>query len=144
MLACCIVAIICHFLYQIRMEDVLRKNDLTPQQLDIPMPFNQRMEFAEKLTEWEPLVPRLGLTEVHKASIRKDYQNHRSQCSACLTEWHDKFGSQATFLKLAQALEQMENMDHVEKLIDIFKTVKPVSIPPSDLNSEEVPGKRHV
>ena len=124
------------------MEDVLQNYDLTPQQLDIPMPFNHRMEFAEKLTEWEPLVPRLGLTEVHKASIRKDNpQNHRSQCSACLTKWHDKFGSQATFLKLAQALKDMESMDRVEKLIDIFKTAKPVSILPSDLNSEEVPGK---
>ena len=70
--------------------------------------------------------------------IQHDHpQNLKSKCSACLTKWQDKFGSQATFLKLAQALEEIESMNHIERLIEIF--LKHNSAPPSDLSSEILP-----
>ena len=116
----------------VSLEDVLLRYGLTSQQLDVPISFKQCVEFSEKLTEWEPLAPRLDLKDVDIATIHKDHPlNLRSQCSACLTKWQGKLGSQATFLKLAQVLKEKESMDRVEKLIDMFKTVEPISAPPS-------------
>ena len=109
----------------VSLEDALLKYDLTPQQLDVPISFNNCVEFSEKLTEWEPLAPRLDLKKVDIAAIKHDHKNLRPQCSACLTKWQEKFGSQATFLKLAQALKKVEKMDCVEMLCEIFKTVNP-------------------
>ena len=126
----------------VSLEDALLRCDLTPQQLDFPISFKQCVEFSEKLTEWEPLAPRLDLTDTDIATIKHDHPlNLRSQCSACLTKWQGKLGSQATFLKLAQALKETESMNRVEKLIDIFKTVKLIPAPPSDLviSSEVLP-----
>ena len=119
----------------VSLEDALLKYDLTEQQLDVPISYKHCVEFAEKLTEWEPLAPRLDLTDTDIVTIKHDHPlNLRSQCSACLNKWQRKLGSQATFLKLAQALKEIENMYRFEKLIDIFKTVqvKPISAPPSD------------
>ena len=125
----------------VSLEDVLLRYHLTRQQLDVPISFKQCVKFSEKLTEWEPLAPRLYLTDADSviATIRHDHQlNLRSQCSACLTKWQGKLGCHATFLKLAQALKDIESMDRVEKLIDIFKTVEPISAaPPSDQISSE-------
>ena len=118
----------------VSLEDVLLRNGLTSQQLDVSISFKQCVEFGEKLTEWEALAPRLDLTDVDIAMIHKDHPlNFRSQCSACLTKWQGKFGSQATFLKLAQALKEIESMNRVEKLIDIFKS----SALPSELMLSE-------
>ena len=109
----------------VSLEDALLRYGLTSQQLDVPISFKQCVEFSEKLTEWEPLAPRLDLKDTDIARIRENNpQNLGSQCSACLTKWQVKLGSQATFLKLAQALKEIESMDRVEKLIDISKTVK--------------------
>ena len=117
------------------LADTLEKHHLTQLELNIPMSFELCTEFADKLTEWEPLAPRLDLDHAEIATIKHDNpQNLRSQCSACLTKWQNKFGSQATFLKLAQALK---SIDRVEKLIEIFKT-KPPQIE-RDLSSEIVP-----
>ena len=103
-------------------SEVFKKRGLTQQQLDVPISFKHCREFSEKLAEWESLAPRLYLTDTDIATIKHDHQlNLRSQCSACLTKWQDKFGSQATFLNLAQALEG--SVDRIEKLCEYFKTI---------------------
>ena len=104
-----------------KIDDVFQRCDLTQQQLDVPVSYKHCREFSEKLAEWEPLAPRLYLTDTDIATIKHDHPlNLRSQCSACLNKWQGKFGSQATFLKLAQALEG--NVDRIEKLCEYFNT----------------------
>ena len=122
----------------VSLEDAVESYHLTPEQLNIPISFKHCMEFAEKLTEWEPLAPRLDLEQAEIITIQHDHPlNLRSQCSACLTKWQKKLGRSATFWKLAQALKEMESMDPIEKLIEIF--LKSISATPSDRSSEIVP-----
>ena len=111
-------------------EAILQQYDLTQEKLEVPISDIHCIEFSEKLTEWEPLAPRLGLTRAEISEINKDNPlNFRKQCSACLLKWKEKYGRNATYWMLAQCLYAITALDYIDTL---FQMNIPTPVPPSD------------
>lgn len=103
------------------LKEVLQQFSLTQEELDKPCTFEQCSEIASKMVKWEPVAPFIGLDESDIVAIQRDNKDYDSQRSSALNTWREKYGSRATFLKLARAFEKKELFDHVEMVCKVFK-----------------------
>ena len=105
------------------LDEVLRRHNLTEQQIDVACSHGHVVEIAGKLSTWKYLAFHIGLDETDVTDIERDNSHdHRSQCLAALQKWRQKFGSNATYLSLAKGLEKVGRLDLVETVCEIFQS----------------------
>ena len=109
---------------EMSLKEVLSRFKLTQEELDQPCTFEQCNDLASKMVKWEPVAPYIGLNEANIEAIKRDNTTYEYQRSASLNKWKDKYGSKATFFKLAQGFEKIKSFDHVEKVCEVFISQK--------------------
>ncbi len=63
-----------------------------------------------KLDKWELLAQLIGLTQADCTAIKANsWICYEQQRVAALVKWRGKFGSTATYLKLAEGLKKIDN-----------------------------------
>ena len=95
-----------------RLQVILDENELKEDQLQIPCTDEHLKKLANKLKAWEPLALSLGLTKDEVLAIKGDQKS-----LAALRKWKEKDKKKATYLKLAQKLEETEQLDLVEEIL---------------------------
>ncbi len=94
------------------LDDVFKQYGLSKEELNTPSSTEDCAELAMKLDKWELLAQVIGLTQADCTAIKAN--SWISQ--ATLVKWRGKFGSTATYLKLAEGLKKIDNLDLVEEL----------------------------
>ena len=111
--------------FGVSLDEELQRFDLNRQQLNFPCSSEDCNKVARILVDWEPLAPFIGLEDTEITAIQREHPvpplKYRGQCAAAIAKWKSKYGRRATFLRLAQGLEDIQDLNRVEKLCEIFK-----------------------
>ena len=112
------------------LDDLLR--DVPPERLDQPCTDEHLNEIALSVTQWRIIAPFLGLTDADEISITDNNPNNvRKQNIAMLRTWKERFGSVATYRKLAEVFEKVGRTDLVETVCSLLpKKAEPSRLPP--------------
>ena len=104
---------------KVELCDVLTDNELTRDKLNIPCPAKACKSIAMKLDKWEPLA---CIHDLDCTVIRENHKgDYASQRLMSLTKWKEQLGSKATYLMLAEGLENIGRLDLVEYLCVLYK-----------------------
>ena len=79
------------------------------------------IKIAEKVIDWKLLGYVLGLPREKITTIDHESKTEDQRKVAMFDEWKSYNGSEATYLKLAEALYDRHRVDIVEILCDLFK-----------------------
>ena len=77
-------------------------------------------ELALFITEWQSMAPFLGLTDSEEEEIAEDSRPLKRKKVAMLRKWKEKFGHEATYLKLANVFWKLKLIDLIEKLCELL------------------------
>jgi hypothetical protein len=103
------------------LKDVLSQYNLKIEHLHEKCPRNVRLEIAKELIDWKMVGYYLKLSEQDLTAVECDNHTEAQRRVAMLETWHKRNGSDATYLRLANALHQHGRKDVVELLC---RTVK--------------------
>lgn len=105
----------------LNLYSILARKGLKREHLSRRTKKEHRDRIAVKLsTDWKRCANVLGLSEEDVESISKDNKWSRNRRLAMMQRWDGQNGSEATYLRLAQALAVIGRDDLVEYLIEIF------------------------
>ena len=99
------------------LDDILSRYGLKRKDLEQKCPTRVRLEMAQLLDDWQMMGYYLGFNAQKLNDIKLDYVNEERRRVALLDAWEQKEGEEATYLKLAEALDNRRRADLVEKLI---------------------------
>lgn len=74
------------------------------------------------ISNWEDLLPYLGLSGPQKEEIRRTYPLYREQKHECLKQWKEKEGNKATYRAFIQAAEQAKKKGLADKVREMLQT----------------------
>ena len=103
------------------LNDILSYNNLTEENLKKGCPPEVTLKIAEELSEWNLLGRYLKIPKQDLTAINRQYDTEARRKVAMFDKWHEKGGSNATYLRLADALYQHGRKDLVELLCKIVK-----------------------
>ena len=87
--------------------------------LDRPIVNNYRNIIARDIGGvWESLGTFIGLSSGDIDDIKEEYKKPLDRRLAMMRRWHELWGKEATYLKLAEGLRQIGRRDLIEKIID--------------------------
>ena len=98
------------------MNDILSHHGLTEEHLKKECPPEVRLRIAKELSEWNLVGRYLGISKQDLTAIGRQYDTEAQRKVAMLDTWHEREGSSATYLKLANALHEHGRKDLVELL----------------------------
>ena len=112
------------------LDDLLR--DVPPERLDQPCTQEHLIEIAPSVIQWQTVAPFLGLTEGdEEAIVTRNPNNVNAQKIAMLRTWKERFGSIATYRKLAEAFWKVGKTDLAERVCSLLpKKAEPSRLPP--------------
>ena len=100
---------------------VLARKGMRRDDLNWPTKKEHRDRIAVKLgTDWKECAIELGLSKGEVEAIVKENKWSRNRRVAMMQRWEAAHGSEATYMRLAQALSRIEREDLVEYLIDLY------------------------
>ncbi len=106
---------------EMSLDAILASRILNRDRLDKPCSPECLKKMALKLTRWKILSPSLGLTSEEEHKILKSHQKNSQRRVGMLNLWQEKFGDQATYLKLATGFEGAKMTDMIISLLDWLK-----------------------
>ena len=77
-------------------------------------------KIALKITDWKSCVTLLGVSQQDVDDIETEQSKVRHRRLRSFQLWHNENGEDATYIKLAAALVQLERVDLVEELVDTY------------------------
>ena len=102
------------------LEDLLK--DIPHEKLNQPCRDDHLSEIALSITDWQSIAPFLGLTEADEVIIRHDYPESMTRKIGMLRTWKKRFGSKATYRKLAKVFFKLKRADLVEEVCELLQT----------------------
>ena len=83
------------------------------------------LKIASKIVTWDLLAIYLGMTPAEKENIKRDNSgDYAQQKIQLLFKWREKYGIDATYRKLTEAMKKMGCKEQAEEIIDLVKTSK--------------------
>ena len=83
------------------------------------------LKIAGKIVTWDLLAIYLGMTPAEKETIKRDNSgDYAQQKIQLLFKWREKYGIDATYRKLTEAMKKMGCKEQAEEIIDLVKTSK--------------------
>ena len=96
------------------LEELLR--GVAPEKLDQPCRDDHLSEIALSLTDWQSMVPFLGLSEVDEEEIMSRYPHQLvAQKIAMLRKWKQKLGEVATYRELTKVFYRLGKLGLIEQ-----------------------------
>jgi hypothetical protein len=94
---------------------------VTKEQLNKAINLEHRNEIAMKIGEdWETLATCIGMPSQETSDLKEIYpDNPKNQRLGMMSRWKELYGSEATYLKLIQGLEQTGRRDLTEFLVKL-------------------------
>ena len=108
------------------LSTILHKYDITKDDLQRPCEDPLFLVILKKMKYYDEVAPYLGLEEQEIADIGRDQPTQEKKRMAVLWSWRRKYGSDATYLSLAEAFLKMEDRVTAECIVTYFKE-KPVN-----------------
>ena len=83
-------------------------------------------ELALKIDSWESLSYFIGLSKQDVENIKDEYhgKKHMDKKMAMLRRWCEKYGKEATYLKLTEEFDKLKKRDLIEELIKLVVAAK--------------------
>ena len=106
--------------------NIISHHSLTMEHLQKECSQKVQLQISKELKDWEMLGRYLKLSEQDLTAIKRDNHTEEQRKVDMLDTWHKREGSNATYLKVANALYHHGRRDLVELLCHI---VKPASTP---------------
>ena len=106
---------------EMSLDAILASRILNRDQLDKPCSPECLKNMALKLTRWKILSPSLELTSEEEHKILKSHQKNSQRRVGMLDLWKEKFGDEATYLRLATGFEGAKMTDMIISLLDWLK-----------------------
>ena len=113
------------------LSDMAQLNDLLArfgfQRRDLVKPCSEEHgnRIALKVSDWETLAPFIGLEHQDVEDIKDEYRKSRSRRLALLRKWRQRYGRDATYLKLVEGLQEIGRRDLIEDILTIARALKP-------------------
>lgn len=83
------------------------------------------LKIAGKIVTWDLLAIYLGMTPAEKENIKRDNSgDYAQQKIQLLFKWREKYGIDATYRKLTEAMNKMGCKEQAEEIIDLVKNSK--------------------
>ena len=79
------------------------------------------VELSQSISHWEEISPFLGLTETdYEDIVTRHPRSAPAQRVAMLRTWREKHGTDATYTRLAAALQKCDRRDLLEKISELI------------------------
>jgi len=79
-------------------------------------------EIAKSFTNWQSVLPYLGLDEAQEESIVADHSRAAVRRLEALRMWSNKYGRKATYMDLLSRFYKAQRMDMVERVIEVARS----------------------
>ena len=105
-----------------KMDTFLTGKKITREHLNKPVKPEHRNEIALKIgKDWETLATCIGIPSQEVYDLKEAYPDSpRNQRLTMMNRWEELYGSEATYFKMIQGLEQTGRRDLTEFLVNIF------------------------
>ena len=103
-------------------ESFLASHNLQPAQLDIPCQPKILLSMVPAITQWKLLAKALDLTSAEIADIEQEKDNEKEKKCQVFVVWCQKSGPDATYLKLMEAIFNLNNTALANNCMDILKS----------------------
>ena len=112
------------------LNDILLHHNLEREHLHKECPPDVRLMIAKEVSEWTLVGRYLGISKQDLTAIGRQYDTEAQRKVAMFDTWHEREGSNATYLRLADALYQNGRKDLIDLLCLINKaTTDDIVIP---------------
>ena len=83
------------------------------------------LKIASKIVTWDELAINLGMTQAERENIKRDnVGDYAQQKAQLLFKWREKYGVDATYRKLTEAVDKMGCKEQAEEIVDLVKNSK--------------------
>jgi hydrogenase maturation factor len=107
-------------MYTVNLDRILARRNLNRNNLKRKITLKYLNKIALKITDWKTCAIHLGLSLQEIADIEDEQRRNAHRRLVSLNIWHTKNGEDATYINLAEALVQLERVDLIEELLDIY------------------------
>ena len=104
-----------------------RLGDANHSALDHLVSRDHQNKIALSITDWRSIAPFLGLEETDEEDIKASYSTVKTRNIATLRKWKHLHGSSATYRRLLGAFWDVERIDLIDKLLEMFAADTPLS-----------------
>ena len=105
---------------ELNLDALLTGRALTREDISKPCSEETLRKIAIKITRWKILRPLIYLTLEDEKKIIEENSKNADRKTAMLLTWSERFGEDATYLKLAKGFEAAKWRDRVIELLDLF------------------------
>ena len=110
-------------------EELLSHCGVKKSDLECRCPGELKIEIAKKLSDWKVFGRTLGIAQERIEAIDRENHTEDQRKIALLDTWDQKFGSDATCLKLVTALHSCRRRDLIEDVVCKAVTTLATPIP---------------
>ena len=103
------------------LHTILAARQLAKTSLDVKCAEKHLIAITQSITSWKQLSPFLGLSQQDEEDIEADNSKNAKKKVAMMRRWSEKFGEEATYLRMAEAFETLQWRNCICDLLDLLQ-----------------------
>ena len=103
------------------LHTILAARQVAKSSLDVKCAEKHLTAITQSITSWKQLSPFLGLSPQDEEDIEADSSKNAERKVAMMRRWSEKFGEEATYLRMADAFETLQWRNCICDLLDLLQ-----------------------